>query len=57
MVARKLAVRLYWMLKQQQPYRPAHALSSPRHSVSAPLRQLERLNGRSASRLVGEFEP
>ena len=35
MVARKLAVRLYWMLKQQQPYRPAHALSSPSHSVSA----------------------
>ena len=35
MVARKLALRLCWMLKQQQPYRPAHALSSPSHSVSA----------------------
>lgn len=34
MVARKLAVRLYWMLKQQQPYRPAHVASSPSHSVS-----------------------
>ena len=35
MVARKLAVRLYWMLKTQQPYRPAHVSSSPSHSVSA----------------------
>jgi transposase len=34
MVARKLAVRLYWMLKTQQPY-PAHVSSSPSHSVSA----------------------
>src|SRR6266699_3298308 len=35
MVARKLAVRLYWMLKTQQPYRPARMQSSPSHSVSA----------------------
>jgi transposase len=35
MVARKLAVRLYWMLKTQQPYRPARRPSSPSHSVSA----------------------
>lgn len=35
MVARKLAVRLYWMLKTQQPYRPARTPSSPSHSVSA----------------------
>jgi len=35
MVARKLTVRLYWMLKTQQPYRPARMQSSPSHSVSA----------------------
>jgi len=35
MVARKLAVRLYWMLKTQQPYPPARMQSSPSHSVSA----------------------
>lgn len=35
MVARKLAVRLYWMLKRQQPYAPARMQSSPSHSVSA----------------------
>lgn len=35
MVARKLAVRLYWMLKSQQPYRPARMSSSPSHPVSA----------------------
>jgi transposase len=35
MVARKLAVRLYWMLKEQQPYASAHVPSSPSHSVSA----------------------
>lgn len=35
MVARKLAVRLYWMLKSQQPYRPARRSSSPSHPVSA----------------------
>lgn len=35
MVARKLAVRLYWMLKSQQPYAPARMPSSPSHSVSA----------------------
>jgi transposase len=35
MVARKLAVRLYWMLKDQQPYPPARMQSSPSHSVSA----------------------
>lgn len=33
MVARKLAVRLYWMLKTQQPYRPARMQGSPSHSV------------------------
>ncbi|HEX3156632.1 MAG TPA: IS110 family transposase [Candidatus Angelobacter sp.] len=35
MVARKLAVRLYWMLKTKQPYQPARMQSSPSHSVSA----------------------
>jgi transposase len=35
MVARKLAVRLYWMLKIQQPYSPARMQNSPSHSVSA----------------------
>ena len=35
MVARKLAVRLYWMLKTQRPYRPARRQDSPSHSVSA----------------------
>lgn len=35
MVARKLAVRLYWMLKTQQAYPPARTQSSPSHSVSA----------------------
>lgn len=35
MVARKLAVRLYWMLKSNQPYAPARMPSSPSHSVSA----------------------
>ncbi len=35
MVARKLAVRLYWMLKTNQPYAPARMQGSPSHSVSA----------------------
>jgi transposase len=35
MVARKLAVRLYWMLKSNQPYGAARMQSSPSHSVSA----------------------
>jgi len=35
MVARKLAVRLYWMWKTQQPYRPAGMQDSPSHPVSA----------------------
>ena len=35
MVARKLAVRLYWMLKTNQPYRAARMQNSPSHSVSA----------------------
>lgn len=35
MVARKLAVRLYWMLKSGQPYCVARMSSSPSHSVSA----------------------
>jgi len=34
MVARKLAVRLYWMLKTQRPYQPARMQDSPGHSVS-----------------------
>jgi len=34
MVARKLAVRLYWMLKTQQPYSSARMQGSPSHSVS-----------------------
>jgi transposase len=33
MVARKLAVRLYWMLRTQQPYRPARMQGSPSHPV------------------------
>lgn len=33
MVARKLAVRLYWMWKTQQPYRPARMQDSPSHPV------------------------
>jgi len=38
MVARKLAVRLYWMLRNQQPYSPrpvARMQGSPSHSVVA----------------------
>jgi transposase len=35
MVARKLAVRLYWMLKTNQPYAPARMQGSPSHPVSA----------------------
>ncbi len=34
MVARKLAVRLYWMWKNQQPYTPARMQSSPSHPVN-----------------------
>ena len=34
MVARKLAVRLYWMLKNHQPYTPARMQGSPSHPVS-----------------------
>jgi transposase len=33
MVARKLAVRLYWMWKQQQPYTAARMQGSPSHPV------------------------
>jgi transposase len=35
MVARKLAVRLYWMWKTQQPYPSARLQDSPSHPVSA----------------------
>ena len=35
MVARKLAVRLYWMLRTQKPYTPARMQGSPSHSVVA----------------------
>lgn len=36
MVARKLAVRMYWMLRENQPYRPvARMQGSPSHSVVA----------------------
>ena len=34
MVARKLAVRLYWMLRSNQPYTPARMQGSPSHPVS-----------------------
>jgi transposase len=34
MVARKLAVRLYWMWKTQQPYLPARMQGSPSHPVN-----------------------
>ena len=34
MVARKLAVRLYWMLKNNQPYTPTRMQGSPSHPVS-----------------------
>jgi transposase len=33
MVARKLAVRLYWMLRTQQPYTPVRMQGSPSHPV------------------------
>jgi transposase len=33
MVARKLAVRLYWMLRTHQPYAPVRMRGSPSHSV------------------------
>jgi transposase len=33
MVARKLAVRLYWMLRTHKPYEPARMQDSPSHSV------------------------
>ncbi len=36
MVARKLAVRMYWMLRENQPYRPAARMQGrPSHSVVA----------------------
>jgi transposase len=35
MVARKLAVRLYWMWKTQQPYSATRMQSSPSHPVAA----------------------
>jgi len=35
MVARKLAVRLYWMWKNEQPYAPARRQGNPSHPVSA----------------------
>ena len=35
MVARKLAVRLYWMWKTQQPYAAARTQGSPGHSLVA----------------------
>jgi transposase len=38
MVARKLAVRLYWMLRTQQPYRPARMQGSPSHPVVVSIR-------------------
>jgi transposase len=36
MVARKLAVRLYWMWKTEQPYAAARMQGSPSHSVAEP---------------------
>jgi len=33
MVARKLAIRLYWMLRNNQPYTPARTQGSPSHLV------------------------
>jgi transposase len=33
MVARKLAIRLYWILRNQQPYTPARMQGSPSHPV------------------------
>ena len=38
MVARKLAVRLFWMWKTQQPYTAARTQGSPSHSLVAGLR-------------------
>ena len=35
MVARKLAVRLFWMWKTQQPYTAARTQGSPSHSLVA----------------------
>ncbi len=34
MVARKLAVRLYWMWKTEQPYSATRMQSSPSHPVA-----------------------
>jgi transposase len=38
MVARKLAVRLYWMWRTQQPYPPARMQGSPSHPVVVTIR-------------------
>ena len=35
MVARKLAVRLYWMWKSEQPYAATRMQGSPSHPVAA----------------------
>ncbi len=47
MVARKLAVRLYWMWKTQQPYAAARTQGSPSHPVVAV--ETGRLSGHPAS--------
>lgn len=48
MVARKLAVRLYWMWKTQQPYSATRMQGSPGNPVTCNLRA-GRLSGHSAS--------
>jgi Transposase IS116/IS110/IS902 family len=55
MVARKLAVRLYWMWRTQQPYSATRMQGSPSHLVVAV--KTDPLNGRPASqKLVWESE-
>jgi transposase len=49
MVARKLVVRLYWMLKSNQPYAPARMQGSPSHPVNPREGGSSVLNGRPAS--------
>ena len=54
-VARKLAVRLYWMWRTQQPYSATRMQGSPSHLVVAV--KTDPLNGRPASqKLVWESE-
>jgi hypothetical protein len=57
MVARKLAVRLYWMLKTNQPYTPARMQGSPSHPVSTREGRSIVGMGTLPPRAIWEFEP